>query len=383
MKSKITSNYFKTLLKQQIPTLIFNTVIFSLTYTIPLILQIIDNMGIYEEKPTINEYTHFYHLSTQTGFIIFALAMYALAVPIYSLTYLTKKKQIDTYYSLPISRTKIAILHILCGAIYVLIPFTAVFITGSLITLCAYPEVQYGYYLLEYLLLVVMFVLYLMFNTFFYTRANRISDGIFTMIFANFVLVLIEWSNNTLFDYYIFDGDLILALIPFWGFIEYGNFFDKLITAKYDYKDYVTSEMRYGGFGKTMPNEQWYSKIMPFEEWYGKIGDTSYLYFIVLLIVGVLAIVLFIILHKKRKPELAEENSHSKFGLEILTPIIYTCLTILLCSNGDVIARLVIFSGIALFYLATTVLELRSFKIPLYKILILIGMSTLLIITGR
>ena len=49
-----------------------------------------------------------------------------------------------------------------------------------------------------------------------------------------------------------------------------------------------------------MPNEQWYSKIMPFEEWYGKIGDTSYLYFIVLLILGVLAIVLFIILHKKR-----------------------------------------------------------------------------------
>ena len=373
MKNKITFKYFKTLLKQQIPTLIFNTVIFSLTYTIPLLLQLIDKIGTYEEKPTINANTYFYHLSTQTGFIIFALAMYALAVPIYSLTYLTKKKQIDTYYSLPISRTKIAILHILCGAIYVLIPFTVVFITGSLITLCAYPEVQYGYYLLEYLLLVVMFVLYLMFNTFFYTRANRISDGIFTMIFANFVLVLIEWSNNTLFDYYFFDGDLILSLIPFWGFIEYGNFFDKLIVAKYDYKDYVTSEMRYGGL--------W--KIMPFEEWYGRIGDTSYLYFIVLLILGVLAIVLFIILHKKRKPELAEENSHSKFGLEILTPIIYTCLTILLCSNGDVIARLVIFSGIALFYLATTVLELRSFKIPLYKILILIGMSTLIFISGR
>ena len=68
MKSKITSNYFKTLLKQQIPTLIFNTVIFSLTYTIPLILQIIDNMGIYEEKPTINAYTYFYRCRSMSAY---------------------------------------------------------------------------------------------------------------------------------------------------------------------------------------------------------------------------------------------------------------------------------------------------------------------------
>lgn len=370
MKNKITFKYFKTLLKQQIPNLIFNTVIFSLTYTIPLLLQLIDKIGTYEEKPGISINSNIYNLSTNTGYIIFALAAYAFAVPVYSLIYLAKKKQIDTYYSLPISRTTIAVLHILSSAIYVLIPFTVVFFSGSLITLLAYPEVQYGYYLLDYLVLVVLFILYLMFNTFFYTRANRISDGIFTMLLANFVLVLIEWSNNILFSYYVFDGDLLLALIPFWGFVECGNFFDSLITARYDYKDYL---MRYGNYGGALS----------FEEWYSQIDRPIYLCFIILLVLGVLSMILFIILHKKRKPELAEENSKSKFGLEILTPVVYTCLTIVLCNSGDIVTRLLIFSGIALFYLATTVLELRSFKIPLYKILILIGMSTLIFISGR
>ena len=101
---KNNKKYFLLLLKKGIPFTIFNFVIFSLLYILPLAFT--TNFRI--EENVIGNYGRYYNLSTNFGFLVAALAMYAFIIPIKSFSFLTNKKHIDTHYSVPIERKNIA-----------------------------------------------------------------------------------------------------------------------------------------------------------------------------------------------------------------------------------------------------------------------------------
>ena len=130
MKNNVVKKYFLLSIKKEIPFVIFNLVVFSLLYILPLAFT-----GGVNYKPSINSYRRYYNLSTNYGYLIAALAVYAVIVPVKAFNFLTKKKYIDSYYSLPIERKDITKVQILVNIICVLVPFTLVFFTGSLITL--------------------------------------------------------------------------------------------------------------------------------------------------------------------------------------------------------------------------------------------------------
>ena len=361
MKNKTTVKYFLISLKRNIPFVIFNLIIFSLVYIVPLLFILLEKKG--NSEPTYPNYNYRYNLSTNYGYLITVLAIYAVVGPVICFKYLSNKKQIDTFYSLPLSREKISIVNLLISIICIIVPFTLVYFTGSVMTLIFYPEVQYIYYVVLYFILIAMFVMYYMFNAFFYTRANKVVDGCLTVLFANFTLILIVCVVNQLFTIdFINNDDFYFSFLPFMGFAKYGNYFNNLIVAKYNYKDYMAG----------------YNNIkLTYTQWYSRIDGPAYSYIIVLSILFVIVTVLFFVLHKKRKPENAGEISNSKFGLQVLTPTICTCLAIIFQVSGNLLLSVIVSSAIAILYLCATAVELNTIRFPLYKILMLIGISIL------
>ena len=230
MKNKVNKKYFLLSLKREIPFMIFNLVVFSLSYLLPLGFN-----GGFSTIEEVSSYRYRYNLSTYYGFLLFVFAVYAVIVPIKTFIFLTKKKYIDSYYSLPIERKSVTLINIIVNIICVLAPFTVVFFTGSLMTLLFFNEILYGYYIVLYFILVISFILYFMYNSFFFTRANKLIDGVVTMIFANFVFLLLvatiifiaDISHSTDINLLNIDvSELHFVSLPFMPFIRYGNYFN-------------------------------------------------------------------------------------------------------------------------------------------------------------
>lgn len=376
---KNNKKYFLLLLKKGIPFTIFNFVVFSLLYILPLAFS--TNFRI--EENVIGNYNRYYNLSTNFGFLVAALAIYAFIIPIKSFSFLTNKKHIDTHYSVPIERKNIAFTNVTVDILCVIIPFTLVYFIGSLITLLFYNEVLYIYYVIFYLILIVSFILYFLYNAFFFSRANKIIDGIVTAIFANFVFLLLMACIVEGFDIKTYEiiellnikgGELNYLSLPFMPFIRYGNYFNEMITSKYDYHDYFFSMKKYP--------DVFDGEILNYSEWFA-VNRTPFnpIYLIFLAIISIIAIILLIILFNKRKPEEAEEIGTSNFGLKVLSPLCFSLLTILFSIESDLFISWVTFIIVIISYLGTTLLELRTFKFPLYKILMLAGMFTLTFIS--
>lgn len=376
MKNKVNKKYFLLSLKREIPFMIFNLVVFSLSYLLPLGFN-----GGFSTIQEVSSYRYRYNLSTYYGFLLFVFAVYAVIVPIKTFIFLTKKKYIDSYYSLPIERKSVTLINIIVNIICVLAPFTVVFFTGSLMTLLFFNEILYGYYIVLYFILVISFILYFMYNSFFFTRANKLIDGVVTMIFANFVFLLLvatiifiaDISHSTDINLLNIDvSELHFVSLPFMPFIRYGNYFNNLIVARYDYYDYVRIREQ---------NPSVSLEILNYDEWFDEyIGDFNPIYLIFLAVIGVVAILLLFVLFNKRKPEQAEEISTSNFGLKVLNPLCFSLLTIMISVESSIIETWLLFGIIVIGYLGTTLLELRTFKFPLYKILMLVGMFTLTIV---
>ena len=361
MKNNINRKYFAVLFKKNISILIFNTMIFTLFYIIPLVIK--------NSNPDYNP-GGYYSLSTNYGFLIAILAIFAIFYPAVAFEYLNRKKQIDSYYSLPITRNSIAVLHIIFGLLSVIVPFTVVYFTGSIITLIKFKEITYYYYIIFYFLITFSFILYFLFNTFFFTRANKISDGIITMMLANFVFATVAWAIRCLF-FPANDTSMLIvsSFIPFSGFIFYGNYFNDLIVAKYNYYDYCIDKANID----RVP--------LSYNEWMGyNIDEFKWIYLIILLCMAAISIALFFVLHKKRKPENAEDISNSKFGLRVIVPIIHICMGIVLAINTEIISGLILYCILIASYIGFNIYELRSFKMPLYKIIILIVIISLMFI---
>ena len=77
MKNKVNKKYFLLSLKREIPFMIFNLVVFSLSYLLPLGFN-----GGFSTIEEVSSYRYRYNLSTYYGFLLFVFAVYAVIIPI-------------------------------------------------------------------------------------------------------------------------------------------------------------------------------------------------------------------------------------------------------------------------------------------------------------
>lgn len=359
MKNNINSKFFLYSLKKNLYFILFNLIVFIVTFIVPILMM-------YSDYKSPTKYINF---DSKVVIVAYALMVYTFIVPIKSFAYLSKKRTIDAYYSLPIERNKVGHVNLLSDVISVIAPFTVVYFSGSLITLILYNDVIYIYYLILYVLLVIFFVLCTIINSFFYTRCHRILDSLANMFMANYVFaIIVDSIANLLYQfkfssYLSFYGDTILSSV----FTKLSSYFNNLISIKYNYQDYLLH-------GYLYPNAN------SFEEYFDSfISFNSFPVIILVVILASLCLLLYKILSKKDKPENAEERSESWFGLKIMTPIVFTGL-ILNIVTRNFSNNLTFFIIIGLGYFVLTLLEFRTFKIPLYRVLMLAGMFMLMII---
>ncbi len=126
----------------------------------------------------------------------------AVCVPVWLLNYRMKKRSVDLYYSLPISRTKILTVKLLLGLVAVFIPYTVAYWIGAFIYMAKFKEyINAVYFIPQYFgSLPAIYCIYAM-ASFAFTRANNLMDGIVFIIFWSCAALLAAAVLNGLTDF--------------------------------------------------------------------------------------------------------------------------------------------------------------------------------------
>ena len=118
------------------------------------------------------------------------LAVLCVAVPVMQFSYRMRGRDIDLWYSLPVTREKLTLVRTLGGLMLVFVPYTLSYWLGFVIVLIRENYfVLYGYplcYLASLPLGALLFGVY----SFLYTRANTVGDGLVCMAGWTFALML-------------------------------------------------------------------------------------------------------------------------------------------------------------------------------------------------
>lgn len=228
----------------------------------------------------------------------------AIAVPVWLNFYKMKKRSIDLYYSLPVSRRKIISVRYLIGLIAVFAPYTLAFWLGALVVACkmttVYPVWFVPYYFLS---LIPVYILY-SFSAFAFTRANSFIDGIVFIVFLMFAVTMIVFTFRNLATRKAWDNYECFYLMPYDPLVSVTSFFREMIDYnKSDFfirKEDLVQEYRIAGFviNCTLSG-----------------GATFYLLF------G----------EKYSKAERVGQISESLFGYKVMIPFYTVCLLSMCC----------------------------------------------------
>ena len=118
------------------------------------------------------------------------LAMLCVAVPVMQFSYRMKGRDIDLWYSLPVTREKLTFVRTLGGLMLIFVPYTLSYWLGFVIVLLRKNYFALYGYPLYYLAALPLGALLFGIYSFLYTRANSIGDGLVCMAGWTFALML-------------------------------------------------------------------------------------------------------------------------------------------------------------------------------------------------
>lgn len=138
------------------------------------------------------QYPTVYSDDTQLAVISVVGGLLAAIVPVWLLSYRMKKRSVDLYYSLPLSRTKILIVKVLVGLVAVFAPYTVAYWLGAAAFIARFSSftIHPVYYIPQYFLSIPAIVCIYALAAFAFTRANTMLDGIVFILFWFVILAL-------------------------------------------------------------------------------------------------------------------------------------------------------------------------------------------------
>lgn len=260
---------------------------------------------IYVNNPPNSE---FFFSNVSLGIYTFIFAILCVIVPIFELSGFKHRRNLDTIFSLPVSRTKMLLAHVLNGWIQITTIFTmevcVIFTALSTEKDHVNESYLFGYYgaLLLFGLIVYLFSLCIFF------QANTIADGIIFMGCWNLVFVWIilflSWSD--LINYEVLFGEIEL-ISPTLVFNVFGNITESFMMLIEGIKPYYVDEL----------NELVLKVNMSFALWS---------------IIGVVSAVILYFTFKNKRVEKVEDISDSPLGYRFLTPF-FVLTSICMTSN--------------------------------------------------
>ena len=176
----IKTKWLQTLITAFIPTLIF-------------VLSIMVNIRRFY---SINIVSYYNRYSAPTIFftaLIFMLIIIPIIV-IFRMSIFRNSKDVDLYYSLPISRKKLLFTQLLFGFIQLISIWSLMFLSGLLVfTILSNGYFYTGMLLLGYLIIIGYMAIIYGITSFLFLRGNTVVDGIVFIIIFNTACLFISW----------------------------------------------------------------------------------------------------------------------------------------------------------------------------------------------
>lgn len=117
------------------------------------------------------------------------LGVLCYLVPAIQFSYRMKRRSVDLWYSLPVRREKLMLVRIIFGLLLIFIPYTICYFSGLTIIACRFNLFEMQYYAILYFASLPLGILLFGVNSFLYTRANTLFDGIVFMIGGAFLIL--------------------------------------------------------------------------------------------------------------------------------------------------------------------------------------------------
>lgn len=303
--------YFKYQLKKNLLPLAVLTAFAMILYVLPLA---IGNYNYWN-------YQGYGHVNIYSGFILAALGIMCAFAPVAMFSYKMKKRSVDMYYSLPLSKTKIFAVHFIVGFLVVLAAYSAAYWLGFVIVVAKIRKLYYIYYLWMYLAsLIPAFIIYTL-SAFSFTRANTLVDGVIFIILTHCALFIVAGGLQSVLgrvDYnyneYINPGSFIAS----GPLISVGEAFGDLIREG--------AHTGYSGWGFSV---SWGSSDI---EIYNIVNDIV-AFGLTTLAAGGATAAMFLT-ERNCKAENCAQISESIFGYKSMIPIYYLSLTLILTESS-------------------------------------------------
>lgn len=253
-----------------------------------------------------------YNCTLETSMAVLLVCSYVLPATEFSI--FKKRRNLDCFYGLPISRRQMGLVHYITGLICLVVPYTCAYLANYLFLL-RYPEgfdfaPLLGYYFLSLGLGVCAYS----FNVFVFNRANSTGDGIWFMILCGFVAPVLIGAYYGIYS-------LICPMLH----LDEG-ILEEYLRNPYDDMGTYVSALAYANtvYGSMIEKSEYYTLMDLWGDW----RNVALVLF--LSAVGIASAVGFILSFGSGRTEKVGEVSDSWFGFKLLIPIyaIYVCVTL-------------------------------------------------------
>ena len=343
--------YFVYQLKKSILPFALLALICAIIYVLPVAVE---DYGFWNTHPDCN----FVNLYTEN--ILIVLGIMSVAAPTFFFAYKMNKRSVDMYYSLPISRTKIAAVHFICGFICIFAAFTVGYIAGVVTVIEKVRRIYLLNYLWIYFASIIPSLTLYTLSTFLYTRANTVVDGIIFIVLGLFALPVTYAIIHCVVVAAAGNGKVPSAD----GFLPWtalANVIDGL--APRIYGDMAT------GWQLIKPqNTSNYDYSVYMYDVCGVVGTVTFT-----LLAAAAAIGLFYT-EKNCKAENCGQLSESIFGYKVCLPL-YLFSLCMVCGDEVIMLSLVIFAAAALTFVYRRTIKIGKKQAVLFAIYLAVSIA--------
>lgn len=178
-------------------------------------------------------YSPDYSIHTETSFVFMPgtiLGILCYIVPSMQFSFRMNRRSTDLWYALPIKRNTLMFVRLLGGLALILIPYTVSYWLGFLVIACSERFLDLVWYLPLYFASLPAAICLFGFNSFCFTRANTVRDGIIFIFALNIALLMPSlYMDSNFYQYcpsFLRNG---LNYFPFSPMVYLFNGFDRLI----------------------------------------------------------------------------------------------------------------------------------------------------------
>ena len=193
----------RSYLKRHLGSKLLSFIIISAICCLVCFVLSVGNQSHEYTRQTEFSYTVHVRYDPTLGMSVFVLCLMCIIAPVLEFQTFKHRKNLDFWYSMPISKRSLGFVHFFTGYLLVAIPFTACYVQNFImLLLCGAAEELFLLPLIPFYFMCLLFglVAYSV-CAFVFNRASTVIDGVFTMLLWTSVFFVVTMGiNNTMYS---------------------------------------------------------------------------------------------------------------------------------------------------------------------------------------